>query len=442
MTKITERSGLNVDTELVIDEVGRTFQLVETGNLVAKDGVSIQALYGKFVDLWATVDYQDSPFPMNALDALSGQYLFGIDAGGNANGWTPLDDTTRQMLRDGGWEEYDSTGTLLRIYTGIVGLGSISDGAQAYYQVSSDDEPTSFTFTDQVNQGIQVYGDENNGDFDKRTFFKAFVREQGKSFSDSILSDTGKTSTGAYIVNMLLSDDDDLNIEDEDTEMLDSPYLGITVEYFDENQTREIGGTSYEYNVIIDGNDATLEQIYTKIQYLLRQNEDIDSGDGSVNGKTASLLLDFVGDTLETTYGVYVDNIQSADSNRISFRDLDNIQRENPFESSGTLNFNDIMIGDSSSYRLMYSADYGTADAVTVLDADGEEISGVITANSISFTYDYDNSVLGGDAKTDKEVTLIGINPNSSKFAVATGTITSSKLISLTLVAETDYAYS
>jgi len=33
------------------------------------------------VDLWATSTYQDSPFPFNALDALSGQYLVGIDAG-------------------------------------------------------------------------------------------------------------------------------------------------------------------------------------------------------------------------------------------------------------------------------------------------------------------------------------------------------------------------
>ena len=74
MTMITSQSLLNVGTELVLDEVNRTIELVAAGNLVAKDGVTIQALYSKFSDLWSTSTYQDSPFPLNALDALSGQY--------------------------------------------------------------------------------------------------------------------------------------------------------------------------------------------------------------------------------------------------------------------------------------------------------------------------------------------------------------------------------
>lgn len=41
------------------------------------------------------------------------------------------------------------------------------------------------------------------------------------------------------------------------------------------------GGSSYNFRKIINGNSATLEQIYTKIQYLLRQNSDIDSGAAS-----------------------------------------------------------------------------------------------------------------------------------------------------------------
>ena len=73
MAKITSRAQLNVGTEIVIDEPGRTIRLVAAGNLVAKDGVTLQAVYSKLVDLWATATYQDSPFPMYAIDALSGQ---------------------------------------------------------------------------------------------------------------------------------------------------------------------------------------------------------------------------------------------------------------------------------------------------------------------------------------------------------------------------------
>lgn len=439
--KITNRAQLNVGTELIIDEPNRTFELTEAGNLVAKDGTTFQALYSKFVDLWATSTYQDSPFPFNAIDALSGQYLVGIDAGGNANGWKPLNDTTRQMIRDGGWEEYDASGNLLRVYAGVVGLGTVSAGSQEYYQTTPTGSPTNFTFTDQCNEGIQVYGDANNGDFDNRTYFKAFVREQGKKFKDSILADTGKTNTGAYIVNMLLSNENDLKISDPDSQITVAPYDNITVEYFVTEQTRTIGGTDYNFNVIIDGNGATLEQIYTKIQYLLRQDTDIDSGTGTVIGKTADLLCEFVGNTLETTLGVYVDNIQGADSNRIKFKDTSGTFRENPFTSAGNMNFNSVMVGAGSSYRMMYSADYGTDSAITVNNASGTPITGEITSSIIGFDFDYDNDTAGGVAGTDKAVTLIGIRPNSSKFAVATGVLTRSKSLNFSLVAEKDRAY-
>jgi hypothetical protein len=350
-------------------------------------------------------------------------------------------------MRDGGWEEYSSSGVLNRVYAGLVGLGAVSTGSQVYYQASISDAPANFTFTDQANEGIQVFGDASNGNFDKRVFFKAFVREQGKSFSDSVLADTGKTTTGANIVNVLLSNADDSKISDLDAEMTNAPYNNINVEYFGSNQSRTIGGVAYNYNVIIAGNGATLEQIYTKMQYLLRQGVDIDNGAGTVTGKTADLLCGFVGDTLETTMGVFVDNIQSADSNRINFKDVTGTFRVNPFTAAGTLNFNAVMVGAGSSYRLLYSApagtgnDYGEAGAITVVDASSAAITGTIGSSSIDFDFDYDGDTAGGTAATDKAVTLIGIRKNSSKFAVATGTISKSKGLSFSLVAETDRAY-
>ena len=447
MAKITSRSDLNVGTELIIDEAARTIKLVAAGNLVAKDGAAFQFIYGKFVDLWATATYQDSPFPFNAIDALSGQYQVGIDAGGNANGWKWFDDTTRQMIRDGGWEEYNAAGTLERVYAGITGLGSVNSGSQLYYQKDAAGAPVDFTFEDQCNEGIQVFGDASNGNFDKRTFFKGYVREQGKKYKDSILDDTGKTSTGAYIVNMLLSNEDDLKITDLDAEMTNAPYDNIDVEYFTTNQTRSIGGTNYNFKIIVDGNNATLEQIYTKLQFLLRQSTDIDTGAGTVTGKTAALLAVFSGSTLETKDGVFIDNIKSADSNRIKFKDVTGAFRENPYTAGGQLTFNPIMVGAGSSYRLMYTTgpgagdDYGEAGAITVKDASGADITGVITATSLNLSFDFDGDAVGGPAGTDKNVTLIGIRPNSSKFAVATGVLSRSKAISIGLTAEQDRAY-
>ena len=449
MPKIVSRSGLNVGTELTIDEVGKTFTLNAAGNLVAKDGVTLQALYSKFVELWATPSYQDSPFPMYAIDALSGQFQFGTD-GATFNGWKPANDTTRQMLRDGGWSEYNAAGQLARQYVGIVGLGTVSAGAQLYYQKVLNGAASNFTFTDQCNEGIQVYGDATNGNFDSRVYFKSYVREYSKKYKDSVLADTGKTSTGAFLVNMLLSNEDDLKIQANDAAMTGAPYNGITVSYYTANQTRLIGGTNRNFKIIINGNNATLEQIYTKIQYLLRQPTDINaSGTAGVKtGKIQNELLRFVGDTLVTSQSVYIDNIQPADSNRIEFYDDSNTLRTNPYTAAGTMTFNAPLQGAGSSYRLIFTNlpgagnDFGESGAVTVNDASGTPITGTISGASISFTFDYDGNVQGGrTAGTDAAVTLIGIRPGSGKYVAASGTLTRSKSIALSLVAETDRVY-
>jgi len=336
MAKITNPDDIDVGVELTLDTAASTFTLNVAGSLVAKDGVTLQALYSKFVDLWTTATYNKFEFPMYTIDAKSGQYQFGTD-GATFSGWKPANDATRQMLRDGGWSEYSSAGVLQRQYVGIVSLGDVNTGAQLYYQKTNGGAAADFTFDDEVNEGIQVYGDASNGNFDSRTYFKGYVREYAKKYDDSVLADTGQTATGAYTVNLLLANEDDLKIQDTDVNVAaDAPYTGITATWivgnnFDTTNTspysvddvvkdgagrwyictgagtadatdfsnlgtmagagtatfspysgeREIGGVYYAFNIIIDGNAAVAEDIYTKIQYLLRQNSDIDSGSGT-----------------------------------------------------------------------------------------------------------------------------------------------------------------
>jgi len=453
MPKITNKAQLIVGTELTINTTAKTIKLNAAGNLVAKDGVTLQALYSKLIDLWTTDAYNDFPFPMYAIDALSGQFQFGTD-GATFSGWKPADDTTRQMLRDGGWSEFNSSGALARQYVGIVGLGSVSAGSQLYYQKVSGAAASNFTFDDQCNEGIQVFGsataDVSTTTFDSRVYFKSYVREYGKKYKDSVLADTGKSATGAYLVNMLLSNEDDLKIQAADGAMTNAPYDGITVAYYTANQSRSIGGTPRNFKTIINGNGATLEQIYTKIQFLLRQSTDINTGGtaGVKTGKIQNALLAFVGDTLVTGQSVYVDNILAADSNRIEFYDDTNALRVNPYTAAGTMAFNSPLVGAGSSYRLMFTSppgegnDFGEDGAITVNNAAGNPITGTISSGSISFDYDYDGNVQAGFAAgTDRPVTLIGIRPGSGKYVAATGVLTRSKAISLSLTAEQDRVY-
>ena len=230
MAKITSKAQINVGTELTINEPARTFTLNVAGNLVAKDGVTLQALYSKLVDLWATATYQDSPFPAYAIDALSGQFQFGTD-GSTYSGWKPADDATRQMLRDGGWSEYSAGGVLQRQYVGIVGLGTVSAGAQLYYQRASTDAPSNFTFDDQCNEGIQVFGDASNGNFDNRVFFKSFNRTYGYTFDDVSLTDISETATGPYKLPFGINTAADLNLTANDTNVVLTPYDTCTIAY-------------------------------------------------------------------------------------------------------------------------------------------------------------------------------------------------------------------
>ncbi len=459
MAKLTSKASLNVGTEIVIDETAKTIRLVAAGNLVAKDGVTLQAVYSKCVDLWATATYQDSPFPLYAIDALSGQFQIGTD-GATFSGWNWYDDTTRNMLRDGGWSEYSAAGVLNAQYAGFIGLGAITPATtvQPYYHLAATDAPTNFPFADQFNVGVKVFGDATHGNIDKRTYAKAFCREYGKKFKSSVLADTGQVGTGAYKVNFLVSNEDDLKITTllgavqatGDAAMAGAPYSGITVAYYTANQSRTINGVACNFKIIITGNGATLEQIYAKVQYLLRQATDINTGGtaGSKVGKIQADLLTFVGDTLVTANSVYIDNIQATDSNRIEFYDDGGTKRTNPYVAAGTIFCNSPLVGAGSSYRLMFSAppgagnDYGESGAVTVNNASGTPITGTISATSFTFDYDYDGNTQGGfSAGTDRPVTLIGIRPGSGKFVVATGTLTRSKAISLSLVAEVDRVY-
>ena len=453
MAKITSKASLNVGTEIVIDEGAKTIQLVAAGNLVFKDGVTLQAVYSKLVDLWATSTYQDSPFPMYAIDALSGQFQIGTD-GATYSGWNWADTNTRNALRDGGWAEYNAAGVKTAEYVGAVGLGSITPATtcQPYYHLAATDAPINFPFTDQFNVGVKVY---DNVSLDKRTYFKAFIREYGKKFKSSVLADTGSTGTGPFKQNFLVANEDDLKLTTllgtdqaaADTAMASGVYAGITVAYYSTNQSRTIAGVARDFKIIIEGNGGTLEQIYAKVQYLLRQNSNINTGGtaGTKTGKIQDELLKFVGDTLVTSQSVYIDDVLPADSNRVEFYDDSNTLRVNNYTAAGALNFNSILVG--GVYRLMYTTtpggdDYGEATAITVNDAAGSPITGAISSGAVSFDFDWNGNTQGGYAgSTSRPVTLIAIRPGYGKFAVGTGTITQSKAIALSVTAEQDRVY-
>lgn len=446
MAKIVDPDLLVVGTELTVNTAAKTFTLNVAGNLVAKDGVSLQALYSKFKELWLLPAYQPFPFPMYAIDAEAGKYQFGTD-GDKFSDWKPSNDATRNMLRDGGWEEYTAAGGApARVYVGIVTLGVVGANHQLYYQRAANGVPRNFVFTGPVNEGVQVFGNATNGNFDERAFFKVFAREYQFTYAQSSLADIGETATGPRKLAFAVQNQADLKITANDATV---DAYGVTITYYGTNQNRSVGGTPYPFRVIIDGNGRTAEEIYSAVQSKLRKDADIDAGAGVVNGKTADALLRFVGDTLVTSPGVYIDNYNVNDTNRIEFYDQNNALRKAPFVATGTIAFNSNLKDDVAAVFAMYfktaaAGDYGTATAVVVQDADGDPISGDVPFSgerTFDFAYDSNAQRGAGTAGTDATVVVVAIGKNSGKYVSTEYTITRSSNQRISLVAEKERSY-
>lgn len=452
MPLITDPDSLTQGTEVTFDTTLKTITLSQLGNL-SSDGVTLKALYSFCKEEWRT-DATLIPieFPFTPITDESFELK---------DGWDFANDASRYLIRTGGWNVLDTSGNVTQVWSGIVGLGSIESDDQLYFENGAG--ATNFQLTGQVNQAIQVMSDPN-GDgnfvdgFDRRTSLTLFVREQAQLFGQSSISDIGVTTLANQAYRFPISTGADLKVTNNDVTVSGSlPYTGMSITYYSIAQTRSIGGVNRDFGIIIDGNNGTAEQIYEFVQYQLRQNADIDAGVGTVTGQTADELLRFTGDSLATLSatnaagggtGVYIDNFQTADTNRISFIDNTGTSRTFPFVAVTTISFNSNLQNDASAiYRVFFTDaggnQYGTTSAILVDDNAGADVSGNISgSSSIQFDFDYDNNVQGGrTAGTDADVTVVAIGLATGQFVSATGTISRSTANSISLVAPLERNY-
>jgi hypothetical protein len=376
MALITDPDLLNQGSEVTINTGAKTIALAIAGNL-STDGVTLKALYSFLKEEWrndaALIKFD---FPMTPIT--DEQMQIGVSS--RNNGWNFADSTTRELIRTGGWQEVNGSGTVTAEYAGIVTLGSLEAGTQVYYQKASGGSTTNFVLTDEVNQAVQVYN--STGPVDTRSYMKLFAREQGDKYATSTLADIGVTTMTYQVYRFPLATTSDIKITvadvgidaNSDNTPDVAPYDGMTITFHNVAQARTIGGVSRNFGIIIDGNGGTLEQIYEFVQWSLRRTSDIDNDGSTLVGKIAPELLEFVGDTLKTKYananpeaggnGVYIDDIQTADVNRIVFLDNTNTERTNPYTANITVNFSSTLQTDSNAiYRIFFTNDDAGANA-------------------------------------------------------------------------------
>jgi len=435
MALITDPDDLNQGTEITIDTSAKTIALTVAGN-ISNDGVSGQALYSFLKEEWKN-DASLIPYPFPMVSITPEQFEF-------VEGWVPANDTTRNLIRFAGWREINSSSVLEREYMGIVSLGNIDSSDTAYYAFSSDAAKTDFDFTGVINQAIQTFGDSSNGNFDKRSdTLTVYIRAQGKTYGSATSTSIGLTELN-YIANRFpLAEAADSKITASDVTIAnDAPYTGMSITYG--ATTRTIGGVSYNFSIIVDGNGGTTQQIYEFVQYSLRQATDIDAGAGSQVGQLADSLMSFAGDTLKTTTGVAIDDFQAADRNNLVFTDTGVTERTFPFLATGTISFNTNLVNDSDAiYRMFFTSGFGSGSAIVVDDNSGTDISGSVGgASSVSFDFDYDGNTQGSRTSgTDASVTVVAIGLGTAQYVSATATITRATGQNISLVAPLERNY-
>jgi len=162
-------NGQYYTPEILIDASGTnplTITINSAGNLsTAGTGVTGQALYSFLKEVWKmTESITRFKFPM--LSITNEQFEF-------QDGWEPVDDTTRLLIRTAGWAEVDSTLTpsTKRAFSGIVSLGLLGDTETPYYiQKDSFSAPTfNAAFEGEVNQAVLIYGNAISTDYNFAT---------------------------------------------------------------------------------------------------------------------------------------------------------------------------------------------------------------------------------------------------------------------------------
>jgi len=473
MAKTIDPDDLSQGTEIIFVPSARTIEVVgftdDSGSSIqdsgtsAVNGVTMQCVYSFCKEEWRTdsalIKY---PFPLVSITEESFEFV---------NEWNWKTGTTINLVRDGGWSLKDTGGTSVEEYMNVTSLGAFDSSVNdlAYYlQVSGTSTlPTNIVFSGEVNQAVRIYGDASHGNIDYRDTFKLYVREQGKTygFYDLLTEQNLSTITFKKYALPLSNGTDlkittaDIGIDSDSNGLADvDPYSGMSITYSGTPFSRDIGGSSYDFSILIDGNNAVKEKIYEFVQFSLRQTLDIDSGPGDVKGKVAEELLEFVGDTLKTKLtddgGVYIDNFAVADTNSITFVDDTGTERNFPFVATGTLVFNDNLQNDVYSiYRAFFTnddagdnfgRDFGTASATTINDNSSSGITGNVSGNtSIAFDYDYDNNDQRGIGAlaSDAPFTAVALGLGTAQYVVTTGTIVRSTSNSISFVAALERNY-
>lgn len=366
-------SDLNA-TNVIIDDTNSTIEVLVN--------FEMKELYAYLMDTWkATNSLFDNVFPLNPIT--DEQFVM-------RHPWDWKDDATRGNIRGAGYQRLNSDGSIAEKWMCIKTLGSLEVSNYAHFvQIDNGTSTWSDDFlqvdtNSSIERVIKIYGDSNNGNFDYSNHFVIFYRNLGQEYVQyDLVTEQGIDELTYRKYAIPLDSDTDISATETNPTNLDNvPYSNITISYSATNVSKIVNSVSYNFRIIIDGAGLTLKQIYDRVRFLQNRSRfqnmyDTGAGESGSGRTEENLHLEYVGQVLYTTPGVFIENFAGSDLNNVVFKDVTGTEVSYPlsvsFELTGLV--------PNSEVRIYRSSDMS-------------EIAGVEdSTTSFSYTYEYTSDI-------------------------------------------------
>ena len=428
--------------------------------LLASDGVKFEAIYA-FENQERKADEALREFDRFT----SGTFKFG-GAYNYVNSRKPATVADRSIVRGSGWNEYASDGGVDRIYQGNKGLSNIEPASQPYYMLSSSASPDLNTLTPvdyakagQFDEAVQVFGDTGNtptdataGDFDTRAYEVVSIRTFQNNYDrKETVADLSIAELGGYLIGFAVNESEHLTtknyaLADVYGGSQVSPFTGMALNKLAVAQTESgFNEADGDFTWILSNSaSGNLDESIAFLDALSQTDDDIDTGaETTTYGKrvgtwyyynaTGQVVTRSGADSL----GLFIENIPTADEQRVVFTDDASAIKTRPFVVSIEANIGATAKADANAwYHAFFASAYNTSSAITVLDSLAGAIKGLAStadgSNNIVDAFDYDGDTVGGSAGTDKDCVYLCEGDGGATQAKTLFTITRQTTIAFT----------
>ena len=206
--------------------------------------------------------------------------------------------------------------------------------------------------------------------------------------------------------------------------------------------------------VLANSGGGTAAQCAAYLDAVALQDADIDAGAGTYNGKKGRVWYarNAAGKIVTASIdgaGLFIAGLSTAEKQNVILTDNAAATKTYPFYPSVEISVGTAALADANTwYRVMFvdgasTADFDTAGAITVNNAAGTPVNGLVSTDAvggkISFAFDYDgNTQAGLAAGVDKPMVVLVEGNGGAAQAIAYFTMTRSTLIAVTCAPAAD----